>query len=272
MIQSDQIPQFQLGNITILAYRKFSMFIKILEWFDTSLNPLLAKFTGFRIVRDFPKLENVRNTILRKLEIGIAIDGGANQGQWAKRLRKSLPFIEINSFEPVSGQFKILQSNSRSDSNWRVFHAALGSVEGSENINLASNNSMSASLRNPTQHLQAHPNVLFNGTEIIEVKRLDSFNFGNPEDLLFLKLDVQGFEIDVLKGSEKTLERVAVIEVETSYRQMYEGEMNHTNLVSWLESRGFEVFTISQPSFDRNGRIGYLDCLLVNSKFIDKIS
>jgi FkbM family methyltransferase len=248
------------------------MLVRILEWLDGSLNPLLAKLTGFRVVRDFPKLDDVRNSILNKLEIGIAIDGGANQGQWAKRLRNSFPLIQINSFEPVSSQYQILYDNSKSDHNWNVFNEALGSVEGSANINLASNDSMSASLRNPTQHLQAHPTVTFRGTEKISIKRLDSFDFGKKEDLLFLKLDVQGFEIDALLGSEKILNNVAMIEVETSYRQMYEGEMNHTNLVSWLESRGFEVFTISQPSFDRNGRVGYLDCLLVNSKFIDKIS
>jgi FkbM family methyltransferase len=248
------------------------MFSKILEWLNKSINSKVAKLTGYRVVKDFPLFDETRNLILESVNIQIAIDGGANQGQWASRLRAHFPSINIHSFEPVSTEFKVLQNNSSKDPFWFVYNRALGIEKGKALIHLADNNSMSSSLRNPTQHLDVYPTVKFSGSEEISVDRLDSYKFGSGSELLFVKLDVQGFEKEALEGAENLLNRVGLIEIETSYRQMYAGELNHTKLVSWLELKGFEVFTISQPSFDSNGRVGYFDCLLINSRLIDKIT
>jgi len=240
----------------------------IAEWLDQNLNPLIGKFFGFRIVRSYPKLDEVRNYLIKELDIKIAFDGGANQGQWASRLRKNNSEITIISFEPVREAFNKLVQNSKDDPNWITNNVALGQEEGVTKINLANNDFMSSSILPPTNHLSSFPTVEFSDYEEITVVRLDSMYGDMDSKRSLLKLDVQGFEFEALNGASNMLDNVALIELETAFRPMYKGEMNHSQILRWLEERNFEVYSVSQPSVDKSGRVGYIDCLLINSRFL----
>ena len=245
---------------------------KVAEWFDINVNPFVGKLTGFRVVRNFPKLDEIRNYLIKVLEISTAIDGGANQGQWASRLRRENRDIRIISFEPVSAPYKYLHTLSSKDSLWSTFNFALGDTNEVGQINLASNEAMSSSIFDPTRHKEDFPNVKFQGFETIEIKRLDSLDLNAGDGNLLLKLDVQGYEINALKGAEKLLNQVALIEIETAFHPMYDGELKHSEILKWLEDRNFEVYSIGQPSLDAKGRVGYVDCLLINSSLDAKFS
>ena len=238
---------------------------------ESLINPLIAKYFGFRVIRNFPQFDEVRNELIEKLKIEVIIDGGANRGQWTKRLRDQIKDHKVISFEPVVENFQYLVKELSSDVNWSGMNCALGEAEGSSTINLSNNMSMSASLKEPLKHVDVYPTVKFENSEVIHVKRLDEFDFFNGPGPFFLKLDVQGFELEALKGATGILNKVALIEVETSFREMYRGEVLHTQLVSWMEERGFSVFTIAPPAIDKSGRIGYLDVLLVNESFEKKL-
>lgn len=242
--------------------------LMLAEWLDQTLNPVLAKLTGFRLVRHYPKLEDVRDKFIKELRINYAIDGGANFGQWAKAFRKRNPQIEIHSFEPVRIAFESLNSKPGKDDRWFAYNFALGREDQESVIFLSTNSFMSSSLLNPENHLSTFPSVEFDGVEKIKVKRLDSFKFGSDRDLLFLKLDVQGSELSALEGAESLLSRVALIEIETALRPMYEGELSHSRLVLWLEDNGFQIYSIASPSVDNNGQAGYLDCLFINKRIL----
>jgi FkbM family methyltransferase len=240
----------------------------IAEWLDQNLNPFIGKLFGFRVVRSYPKLEEVRNDLIKNLDIKTAFDGGANQGQWASRLRKNNPQIKIISYEPVKQAFNKLVENSKNDPNWVVHNLALGMQSGIAKINLANNDFMSSSILTPTDHLSSFPTVEFSDYEEITVVRLDSMTDALESNCSLLKLDVQGFEFEALNGAGNLLENVALIELETAFRPMYKGEMSHSQILRWLEARNFEVYSISQPSVDQAGRVGYVDCLLINSRFL----
>jgi FkbM family methyltransferase len=234
---------------------------------ESLINPLIAKCFGFRVIRNFPQFDEVRNELIEKLNIEIIIDGGANRGQWTKRLRDQIIDRKVISFEPVAENFQHLAKELSNDINWTGMNYALGETEGSSTINLSNNMSMSASLKEPLNHVDVYPTVKFENAEVINVKRLDEFDFFNGPGPFFLKLDVQGYELEALKGATEILDKVALIEVETSFREMYKGEVLHTQLVSWMEERGFSVFTIAPPAIDKSGRIGYLDVLLINNSY-----
>lgn len=240
----------------------------IAEWLDQNLNPLIGKIFGFRIVRNYPKLEEVRNRLIKDLGVKTAFDGGANQGQWASRLRKNNSEISIISFEPVKEAFDKLVQISTEDPNWIAHNFALGRETGTSKINLASNDFMSSSILTPTDHLSSFPTVKFSDYEEIAVVRLDSMFDAIESNCSLLKLDVQGFEFEALNGAGNLLDSIALIELETAFRPMYEGEMNHSRILRWLEEKNFSVYSISQPSVDKSGRVGYVDCLLVNSQFL----
>lgn len=240
----------------------------IAEWLDQNLNPLMGQLFGFRIVRSYPKLEEVRNSLIKDLCVKTAFDGGANQGQWANRLRKNNSEIKIISFEPVTEAFNRLVQNAESDSNWITHNLALGQEEGVVKINLANNDFMSSSIRTPSNHLSSFPTVEFSNFEEIKVMRLDSIIDNAESNRSLLKLDVQGFEFEALNGAGSLLDNIALIELETSFRPMYKGEKIHSQILCWLEERNFEVYSVSQPSVDKAGRVGYIDCLLVNTRFL----
>lgn len=194
-------------------------------------------------------------------EIEKVIDGGANEGQWALELLETLPFVEIHSFEPATAAFDKLVSKASSD-NWSCHKNALGSVNAKQGLHLSSNGQMSSSVRTPTGHLTAFPGVSFSEFEEVNVSRLDEFEFlrGGRK---YLKLDVQGNEMDALTGAGSLLDEVLVVEVETSLTESYEGETTHYELVPWLIDKGFKPFHLFTPAVEPSGRCNYVDVLLV---------
>ena len=65
-----------------------------------------------------------------------------------------------------------------------------------------SNNLISSSVLKPKVHLQMHPGVGFPGREEVEMDRLDNFAEETGK-FNFINMDVQGYELEVLKGGVK---------------------------------------------------------------------
>jgi FkbM family methyltransferase len=115
-------------------------------------------------------------------------------------------------FEPLPNKFKELQAKGLN-----AYNCALGSENGTVKFHVASN-LQSSSILEPTIHLEKYPNIVFKDTIDVEVKTLDFFNI---LDCDMLVLDVQGYELEVLKGSQKTLKTVNTIVCEVSFVELY---------------------------------------------------
>jgi hypothetical protein len=95
-------------------------------------------------------------------------------------------------------------------------------------------------------HLRAAPESAYIGTETVPVSRLDTA----AEDLqvgaqnLFLKIDVQGFEPQVLKGAARLLDRIQGVQLELSLVPLYEGEALFMPLVDCLARKGFDLWAL----------------------------
>src|SRR5207249_8140221 len=94
--------------------------------------------------------------------------------------------------------------------------------------------------------------------ERIKITTIDSFFDGQysltPE--ILLKLDVQGFELEALKGAAGSLPRIRVVQAELSLAPLYKDAPLFAEVVSYLENQGFEMFTII-PGF-KDGKSGRL--------------
>jgi FkbM family methyltransferase len=95
---------------------------------------------------------------------------------------------------------------------------ALGETDG-ELILYVANNNQSSSLLRPKEHLVQHPDVVFTHIKKVKVTTLDSFNITNSN---FINLDVQGYELSVLKGASTTLHSVDYIYTEINVQETYE--------------------------------------------------
>ena len=123
----------------------------------------------------------------------------------------------IISFEPLSEAHVKLVKNSRKDHGWIVApRMALGNKDGKNRINISANCSSSSVLDMLDAHVDGAPESVYVNSEEVRIAKLDTIksDYIGKENNIFLKIDVQGFEYQVLEGAKKTLLSVQGMEVE----------------------------------------------------------
>jgi FkbM family methyltransferase len=183
--------------------------------------------------------------------VKLILDVGANRGQFAKNLFKAGYRGKVVSFEPLSVAHAQLLEAASENPNWQVFRrCALGPAAGSARINVAGNTQSSSFLPMLERHVSAHPASRYVGTEETEVVTLDHLLGRDFPDAraVGLKMDVQGYEGEVLKGLKAERQRVALIYTELSLTPLYEGEARLTDVIDELAADGFRCVSLT-PNF-----------------------
>jgi FkbM family methyltransferase len=221
----------------------------------------LARRGGLELLRFNPtnSLDAARPLVLRDQGIDLAVDAGANEGQWARGLREGGYRGAIVSFEPLSSAYARLSAAAAGDAGWSVRRVALSDGDGEAELHVAGNEGASSSLlaMRPAHETFAR----YVGTERVPLARLDDVELPAGERLL-LKLDVQGAERAVLAGAGRTLERVRVVECELSFVELYEGQALFEELVALLG--GFDLWGLRPALADPvSGRLLQADGLFV---------
>ena len=196
-------------------------------------------FTGYELTNKYHDKDNL-NFFLEKKEIGTVIDIGANTGQFGISLRNQGFKGKIISFEPVKIAYEELLLNSKNDLNWQVFRrCAIGSKSQKTEINV-SNNLYSSSILPMTEiHQKNATRSKYSSKETIDVLRLDDI-YGEiiKENInYFLKIDTQGYEMEVLEGAEKIISSNLCkgILSELSFVELYSGSTLWLELIKFLE-------------------------------------
>ena len=210
--------------------------IKISKLFECLKNPGFHKSYFYGVAPVFelsPLLEKIEN-------VNTLIDVGSNKGQFGLIARKFFPNIKIHSFEPqldeLNKQKKILGNN-----NLSYYNIALGNNEKTSEIYITKRKD-SSSLLKPVE--TANKKYLTKETKKIKVQKLNNISIlKNIERPSILKLDVQGFELEVLKGADQLLNIIDYIIAEVSFVKIYENQVNANELVNFLNSKFFEVKT-----------------------------
>lgn len=184
--------------------------------------------------------------------IAIALDVGANRGQYAQHLRQRGFDGTIHSFEPLPGPFAELARAAARGSKHIVHPFAFSNAAGETEIFVGANDQTS-SLQRPVVEdnslAEAHRVA---GVTRIRTERLDEFLRREAIDpaRCFLKLDVQGHEMKVLEGAGDLLERFPLLQLELSLAPIYEAETPFCDFVGYLQHRGFRVRAIRPNYFD----------------------
>lgn len=200
---------------------------------------------------------------LRKFEIDLVLDVGANQGQFASEIRSGGYTGNIVSFEPLSGAHSKLQQVSRGDPKWDVYpRCALGDRNGKCEINIAGNSVSSSILPILESHRSAAPESAYQGKEIVPIKTLDAVAKEYLDGALapFLKIDTQGFEWQALDGAVATLPKIRGILCELSLIPLYEGQHLWRETIDRLETGGFTLWALQKGFTDAgDGRTYQMD-------------
>lgn len=210
---------------------------------------------GLDLVRHNPatSIELGLPLMFRRHAITLVLDVGASKGQYARRIRKAGYRGKIVSFEPLSGAFARLQKRVSSDPSWECVRAALGSTDGTGKIHVSGNLVSSSLLPISDRSIAAAASSAYVGNEAVRIARLDSLwpELVRDHDRVFLKLDVQGYEMEVLKGATESLPLIAGVQVELSLVPLYRGQPLFCEMFQHLHSAGFEVVAIDRGFSDR---------------------
>ena len=188
---------------------------------------------------------------LRKFEIDLVLDVGANKGQFASEIRQCGYAGRMVSFEPLSQAHDELMQSSAGDHLWDAYpRCALGDHDGEVEINIAGNSESSSILPMLESHRSAAPGSAYQGKEIVPIKTLDTVARQYLKDprAAFLKIDTQGFEWQVLDGARETLPYVKGILVELSLVPLYEGQHLWREVIERLDAEGFTLWAF-KPVF-----------------------
>jgi len=134
------------------------------------------------------------------------------------------------------------------------FHASGGASPNPEAVTREGGWDLSGSIRRPKKHLKAYPWVTFDAIIDVEAKRLDTWAAEHSVDHVdFIWADVQGAEMDLIRGGTRTLERTRYFYTEYSNSEMYEGQASLRQLIKALPQ--FEpVVVYSEDVLFRNRR------------------
>jgi FkbM family methyltransferase len=230
----------------------------------------LAEASGLQVrktsVYTSPKLRH--QLLFSRLHIDLVVDVGANTGQFAHQCRAAGYKGEIISFEPSARAHAGLLRSAAEDPLWNVAdRMALGAADGDIEINIAANSYSSSILPMLDSHLSAAPASHYLHKEKVPLRRLDNVLPSTGRNI-FLKLDVQGYEPQVLAGATQLLAHTLVVQLEMSLVPLYEGELLMPEICAAMAHSGFELCDF-EPSF-RNpvtGRLLQIDGIFTRPSF-----
>ncbi len=200
--------------------------------------------------------------------VDVIFDVGANSGQFALSTLLNGFVGDVISFEPTSAIYKRLEKNSQKFSNWQIHErSAIGERCGDTTINIAGNAAASSSiLPMGTTHRDVAPKANFVGSESVVLITLDSvFNSYTKENSkCFLKIDVQGYEDQVLRGASESIKKIKAAKLECSVVSLYEGDKTFEYYFDFFKKNGFELFDLERGLSNPNtGQLLQFDALFV---------
>ena len=199
----------------------------------------------------------------------VVFDVGANVGNFSESVLAHQPWVRIHAFEPQDGPRAKLQEALVPFGDGIVINAtALGAERGERDFHISRYHEASSFLENGVI-LDAHVYGIDFTTVATVPVAVDTVAGYVIEHRIphidLLKLDVQGFELEVLKGAESVLDRIDAIYCEAQFEELYRGGPLAGDIFAWLNSRGFELLRMTKFHADGAGRLIECDMLFKHS-------
>jgi FkbM family methyltransferase len=196
------------------------------------------------------------------------IDVGAANGVISKIFSNQFSKSVIYSFEPVKETFSELQQSVAGYPHINIINKALGSKPGSQEINITNRITSSSLLEvsNSINDPYFKESLKHNRKETIVISTLDS-EIPLSEKILILKMDVQGFELEVLKGGAATLKRTDIILLELQNHEFYNRAPQYYDIDQFLRQSEFELYDVI-PSIRKAEKLLEWDAIYISKNFV----
>jgi FkbM family methyltransferase len=178
--------------------------------------------------------------ILRKLDYDLLLDIGAHQGQFSLIALHTRPGVPIVAYEPQSGAADTFRKVIPEVGTVTLHQLALGDSEGHAEINISRRTDSSSLLPTSAELPKLFKDTEHHARERVRVARLDNFpEHWQEARRAFLKIDVQGLELQVLRGAKEALKHCAYVYVECSHVELYQGQALFDEVNAFLGQNGF---------------------------------
>ncbi|MBC9879327.1 FkbM family methyltransferase [Bradyrhizobium sp. INPA01-394B] len=187
--------------------------------------------------RVMPALEHGR--LLDDIKVGSLIDVGSNRGQFALLVRDRFPSAPIHAFEPLPAEADVVKSVIAAP---LICHTlALGASAGEATFYVTSKRDSSSLFKPGAVQTAASGITLTSATKVRVARLSEVIDIKTLPRPILMKIDVQGGELDVLKGAEDALQLIEAIYTEVSFVTLYEGQPLASEITTFLHGRGFEL-------------------------------
>jgi FkbM family methyltransferase len=204
--------------------------------------------------------------LIEMLGVDLVLDVGGNVGAYGRLLRDAGYRGRIASFEPVGAAFQSLRVTAAGDPLWSVHHFALGREFGQRTINVMDKTAQSSFFEPNDRGRELIATLRTAYTEVVDVRRLDDVfdDIAGPGEhpRTYLKMDTQGFDLEVMAGAAGRLDTIVALQSELAVRALYSG------MPTWLEAlREFDRLGFSPTGFfpvgrDPQWRVLEYDCVM----------
>jgi FkbM family methyltransferase len=222
---------------------------------------------------DYEHYRNLRRPWLLDAGIKTILDIGANTGQFARLAHEVFPGAAIYSFEPLPDCFEALKTALPAGADFHPVNCALGREEGTLEFRRARHTPSSSFLKMTKLHEEAFPESTGGQEErplSVAVRTLDGVAAELPlRENILLKIDVQGYEANVLAGGAATVRRAVAVIMETSFRRLYEGQPLFDEIYETMRGLGFEFQgNMEQMVSPADGRVVQADSIFIRRDLI----
>jgi FkbM family methyltransferase len=204
------------------------------------ISPLFPEKWKRYIKGELFQIPETESSLRRMRRLGfnppVAIDVGAYVGEWTRSFKRIFPDAQVLMIEPQASKTAELSRAKSELRNVEVCAALLGaraevSVGFCESETASSVLMEAENRRPPTTHMPM--------TTLDAITENGPFAYPN-----FIKLDVQGYEIEVLRGGTRTLESVEAVLMEVNLLPLHEGAPLFHESAEYLGKHGFQVYDI----------------------------
>ena len=203
--------------------------------------------------------------LLQKRHLDLIIDVGSNKGQFTFASRIYFPNVTIFSFEALKSEFEKYINLISSFKNIKAYNYALGNIKKKTRMNIASSPDSSSLLEINEIQSKEFGTCETNFFDEIEIRRIDEWlDQIKKFNSILMKIDVQGFELEVLKGSKQVLKHINYLYIEASSVELYKNQPLLENIKDFLFEEGFFLEGSFNQCYGKNNKLIQGDYLFQN--------
>lgn len=233
---------------------------RAIKLYNCLINPVFRRALFFHGVAAAPEHRHVLGS-----DLATVVDIGANRGQFSLAVKRWAPGALLIAFEPLGSPAARFRKIFQGDARVLLHQVAIGPESGEATIHVSAADDSSSLLPISSVQKRLFPGTGEVRTETVRVGKLSDYIAA--EEVVspaLLKLDVQGFELEALRGCEDLLECFACVYVECSFVELYSGQALADDVIPWLRERGFRLRGVYNISYDKNGKAIQGDFLFVH--------